>query len=70
MRPGSVDVCFVERGGVMADDDACSLCGREGSSMHVIVLDTGEHTLICPDCERASGDELLLPGIDDQEVVL
>lgn len=54
----------------MADDDACSLCGREGGSMHVIVLDTGEHTLICPDCQVASGDELLVPGIDDPEIVL
>jgi hypothetical protein len=38
--------------------------------MHVIVLDTGEHALICPECEMASGDELLVPGIDDQEPVL
>lgn len=37
--------------------------------MHVIVLDTGEHALICPDCEMASGDELLVPTIEDQEPV-
>jgi hypothetical protein len=37
--------------------------------MHVIVLDTGEHDLICPDCQMASGDELLVASVDDPEPV-
>ena len=53
----------------MADDEACSRCGREGGSMNVIVLDTGEHDLICPDCQMASGDELLVASVDDPEPV-
>ena len=50
----------------MADDDTCSICGREGSSMHVIVLDTGEHGLACPECDVASGDDLIVPGFDEE----
>jgi hypothetical protein len=38
--------------------------------MHVIVLDTGEHAPICPDCEMASGDDLLVASVDDPESVL
>jgi hypothetical protein len=38
--------------------------------MHVIVLDTGEHALICPDCDMASGDELLVVVVDDPEILL
>jgi alpha-D-ribose 1-methylphosphonate 5-phosphate C-P lyase len=53
----------------MPYDDACSLCGREGASMHVIVLDTGEHALVCPDCEGAAGDDLLVAGLDDSEIL-
>jgi hypothetical protein len=51
-------------------DDACSLCGREGGSVRMVSLDTGEQTLICPDCHLATGDDLLVAGVGDEEALL